>query len=742
MLTELRYIKTAFYAEWLKIKGLGLILLAAICAVFIPVFIFIIKIFREDAREYDGVVISASKNELIENITAYGSFFLILFIIIAATRIGQTDHKNNGWTFLETQPLSKLSIYTAKFLVLFLLSFISILIFFTTNVLIGSLSQFLFPQENLNFGIDFYWLFHSFIRLLVLSMGIVSLQMMLSVIIPGFVWPFAIGFIGFVVNIVAKVRQETYDFSPYNYTNTALVFKNSSDLNHFFNYSEYLSLFWAALFFTIGYLWYSKKGFKNAFIKNSKTIIRSSLVIIIFIVLYFWITKPIYPQKSTELTIIRGTISAPENIEYVNVVSDELKEPFAKIPVKNGSFYWETKNNIDLAKYLLMVDKRTYSFALSKGDDIYFDISLDAKHFDVVLKGSRKAENQYIINQASRGSEFYSFIVPEKEFANDPKKFYNAAMQEWKDGDKFLNDYRTSENIYLANDFKNYLQQKNALDMLNAIYDYQKMTSFTDQKFAPPSDFVKNIKQILKKPIPMLLANDKYKEWKLKELLPNEGADNPDSLVFVKLSKWPSSLEKDQLLSFQMVKMMNLLKNEEPRNKLFEEKSKEIQNPKYKKFVANQLKIINNQQKGKPFPNIIFEDESGKKISLSRFKGKYVVIDFWATWCAPCKKTSPIFEYQASRYKYQNEIVFLSANVDEDKNKWKLDIKNKKSSAVQWWIANRDALASIGINGIPRFMIIDQEGKIYNANLPMPDDSNFVDIIDKISNSWRKKIDF
>ena len=66
MLTELRYIKTAFYAEWLKIKGLGLILLAAICAVFIPVFIFIIKIFREDAREYDGVVISASKNELIK----------------------------------------------------------------------------------------------------------------------------------------------------------------------------------------------------------------------------------------------------------------------------------------------------------------------------------------------------------------------------------------------------------------------------------------------------------------------------------------------------------------------------------------------------------------------------------------------------------------------------------------------------------------------------------------------------
>lgn len=188
--------------------------------------------------------------------------------------------------------------------------------------------------------------------------------------------------------------------------------------------------------------------------------------------------------------------------------------------------------------------------------------------------------------------------------------------------------------------------------------------------------------------------------------------------------------------------MMNLLKDEEPRNKLFTEKSVEIKNPKYKTFVANQLQVINNQQKGTPFPNITFEDESGKKMNLSKFKGKYVVIDLWATWCAPCRQTSPVFEYQANRYKYYNEIVFLSASVDEDKSKWKLHIKNKKSSAIQWWIEDQNVLSSLGVDGIPRFMMIDPEGKMYNANLPRPDDTNFVNILDEIVNSRKKTLDF
>lgn len=90
----------------------------------------------------------------------------------------------------------------------------------------------------------------------------------------------------------------------------------------------------------------------------------------------------------------------------------------------------------------------------------------------------------------------------------------------------------------------------------------------------------------------------------------------------------PKSLEKDQLLSFQIIKMMNLIRDENQRNQLFDSKISELLNPKYRLFVEKQLQVINNQQKGKAFPQIIFEDEDRKKVNLSKFKRKYIVIDF------------------------------------------------------------------------------------------------------------------
>ena len=742
MNTEFKYIKTAFAAEWLKTKNLGLLYSAIVFAILLPLISMLFQILTEDARIYDGVVTTTTQDALIDTVGPYGTFFMLLFIIIAATRIAQTDHKNNGWTFLETQPLSKLSIYTGKFLVLVTLTTISITVFFLATIFTGYLAQALFPQENLRYAIDLYWVFQTFVRMFVLSLGIISLQMMLSVIIPGFVWPFVIGFVGFVGNVVASIRKETYDYSPYNNIDTALQYKDSYKLNHFFNYSEYLSLFWAVLFFVIGYIWYSRRGFKNAFARNNAVILKTMIGIAVFTGIYFLITKPFYPTKNADITSIQGTIAAPNTIKTVKIVSEELNEPLAEIPVKDGKFSWESKRNVDLASYILIVDKKQYPFVLSKGDDIFFDIKTDPKHFVVTLKGTRKAEDQYIISKAQKFSMFFSYIVEAKQYTNEPDKFYEAAEEEWEDGEKYLRKYRTKENIYFSDDFRQFQQQKNAVNLLNAVYDYQKMTSFTDKKFAPPADLMKELQNVVKKPVSMLLSDEEYKNWRIKEFLPKEGTKNPDSIVFVKLSKMAKSLEKDQLLSFQMLKMMNLIKDEKQRNLLFQNKFSQFQNPKYQNFVGSQLQIINNQQKGKPFPLIAFEDESGKKVSLSKYKGKYVVLDLWATWCAPCRETSPVFEYQANKYSNNDKIVFLSASIDADKSKWKLDLKNKKSAVVQWWISDPNALNHLGVSGIPRFMMIDPQGKIYNANLPRPDETNFQNIIDEVSDNDEITINF
>ena len=71
----------------------------------------------------------------------------------------------------------------------------------------------------------------------------------------------------------------------------------------------------------------------------------------------------------------------------------------------------------------------------------------------------------------------------------------------------------------------------------------------------------------------------------------------------------------------------------------------------------------------------------------------------------------------------------MSASIDEDKNKWKLDLKNTQSNVKQWWVADAEILKAIGITSIPRFMMLDPNGKIFNANMPRPNETNFEDIL-------------
>lgn len=732
---KFEHLQKAFKAEWLKIKGLGLLMMAIIFGGLLPVLSLVIKIFREKARNYDDVSITVGQNSIQDGLVGYASFLLLIFIIIAATRVCQTDHKNNGWTFLETQPLSKLSIYTGKFMAVFALSLISIVVFILSSVLLGSVEQLLFPQENLSLNVDFGWILHTFVRLVVMSLGIISLQMMLSVVIRGFIWPFMIGFVGFVINIVATVRRETYDFVPYNNLDTSLKFENSKTLNNFFNYSDILSLFWCVLFFVIGYLIYRRRGIKSAFFRSSFATLKTLVGAAIFAGIYFWLVKPVYPQKLDGKTIVEGEIISEKQPKFVSLISTELQEEVAKIPVKDGKFRWETTADVPFSVYALDIEKRNAPLVLSKGDHIIFKINQDKKHFVVTQKGTRKAESQFMESQDSGYSYFYDFTVKEKKLTNDPQKFYEQAQDEWKDNHQSLDKYRTKENIHFAEDFYEFRKQQYAVKMMNAIGDYQRMTSLTDKKFSPPADFWNELQNVVKKPTNLLLTSKEYTDWKLAKMLPPNGTKNPDSIVYVKLAAMPKSKEKDQLLKAQLLKNFDVMRDENKRNELFVSQAESFSNPKYASYVGRELQVINNQQKGKPFPALAFEDESGKKMSLAQFKGKYVVIDLWATSCGPCKETSPLFEYQAKNYKHQDNIVFLAASVDEDKKKWKLDIKNKKSDVTQWWIANSDALKMLGVNGIPRFIMLDPQGKIYNANMPRPNETSFYETLDKVAES-------
>jgi thiol-disulfide isomerase/thioredoxin len=135
----------------------------------------------------------------------------------------------------------------------------------------------------------------------------------------------------------------------------------------------------------------------------------------------------------------------------------------------------------------------------------------------------------------------------------------------------------------------------------------------------------------------------------------------------------------------------------------------------------------NNLQRGKKAFDFLAESLIEKDVRLSSLLGKYVIIDFWATWCAPCKKESPYFEDYAQRFT-NKEVVFVSLSVDEDKKAWKFQASYNKNKRVLQLLAKDESgqmSEAFALTSIPRFMLIDPKGNIIHSQLPFPSEPEF-----------------
>ena len=123
---------------------------------------------------------------------------------------------------------------------------------------------------------------------------------------------------------------------------------------------------------------------------------------------------------------------------------------------------------------------------------------------------------------------------------------------------------------------------------------------------------------------------------------------------------------------------------------------------------------------GDASPVFKYKDINGKEVSLSDLKGKYVYIDVWATWCPPCRAELPHLKKLEEAMKGKN-IVFVSISVDKDKAAWEKMVKEQQLGGIQLHTGgDRGLLNAYEIKGIPRFILLDKEGKIVNPNMSRP----------------------
>ncbi len=139
-------------------------------------------------------------------------------------------------------------------------------------------------------------------------------------------------------------------------------------------------------------------------------------------------------------------------------------------------------------------------------------------------------------------------------------------------------------------------------------------------------------------------------------------------------------------------------------------------------YLATLIKESKKNPIGKPLANFSQADTSGKEISLASFKGKYVLIDFWASWCGPCRQENPNIVATYQKYKNKNFTV-LGVSLDKAKAPWMEAIKADglawtHVSDLKGW--NNAVSQQFEIFSIPQSFLLDPNGNVVGKNLRGP----------------------
>ena len=714
----------ALKAEWLKLNRTGILWICFGAALFFPLLYTMSFVFINlPASEFE----ESAWNKLIEtNFSGFAGFFFPIFLVIIVTRNVYFEHRYDTWKLMETQPVPKAALYFAKWQIMLAIS-LCILILLALFTLIGGVILQLFkPDTSLRkASIDWGILGAVLSRYWIASFGIITIQYFIGIWNKSFALPLIIGLAGVIAgSILAGFGLWTW--WPYSAPALTSGSFSGSITGNYLMHHEKMSLLWTALFLMFGYLTYTHRGFVRGLLAplNRRAITVTALGI--FLTLAWLVNRPV-SLLSYGKTVIAGKIKSDKPIAFVTIFKAPTFDTVCNIPVVNGSFHFAPTQAIDPAIYTVKAGASNLQLYFGTNDSTYISWDIKKQYNKTIVSGTRNAENAFLAE--NRRDKLYLLSNFAHQFK--PEEYATKILEEWKDGVKNIRKFKTPDNIKPSPKFLEVQEKLLAIRLLRlaeVVYPQVYAMYYPNEQFKLP-DQLKNLKKSADLEDKELAGYAELTTF-LSELYRSKTGKN-DSAYFATINQQVKQQKLKDVLYYDAINTaLPVIKDSAKRSRYLTYYGPLISDAKLKLNLHQtneRLKSLNRGSKAHQFAG---EALNGNEIMLSQMANRYVVIDVWATWCAPCKTQSPYFEELAEKYT-SSTVAFVAVSIDEDKAPWRMQAPQKSKRVLQLWSKNakEDFMKYYGVSSIPRFMLIDARGFIINANMPAPSDPEFENIL-------------
>lgn len=466
---------------------------------------------------------------------------------------------------------------------------------------------------------------------------------------------------------------------------------------------------------------------------------------ITFVLTFSLFIGSIFAQKANDATV---TLSMPSiTTNAVWAASEKGQTVINKTPV-NGKYQFRFKDDLP-ALFTIGIDSpkkgQVYLF-LEKGDNLEITTDFD-RH--TLFAGMGK-ENSRILNEG-----MMRYLAGYKKL-DAKKSSYSEILGQWTGLlQQIIDTIKASKAILTPAFYNNELisfqyQKRSTAVTVASVYQLASDTSIkrtlpqvlTEQFW----DLVKGVQFDDK-----LLAITDYKNFMAYiypkilrwQELKNTGklgdtTATKDEIAMQEYriieKKYPGKI-RSTAMQLRLDNILSSVKDAKKVRPLLDEFLTKYASPEQVKELNDKYNKMTSLSTGQVPPAFVMYDLDGKAVSLKDFAGKVIYMDLWASWCSPCrgemKNGSPALH---EKFKDNKDVVFLYISIDDNELKWKDAIKEDKIQGVHALSVggvNSSVAKAFGVSGIPRYIIIGKDGKIFDNDATRPSQLETVNTLNK-----------